>query len=221
MPRARTTTIAAAAAMAVLRKFSMSLFRIPGASSVAPSRLSASEPIVAPATTASERRPRNQPDRDGDRREKAGAGDAGDGSLERHRTRRARAPRAERWARGRCVVPTPCRSRWRSCRSRRRRARRRRPGAPGRVRSVDDRQQRGDRRETGIGDRVPSAAASASFLGDAEKRLAAQAQPRADRGRQECREQQHPARPAGRDGDRDADDRRRSPPPAAVTVPAR
>ena len=43
-------TIAAAAATPVLMKFNKSLFRIPGPSSVAPRRLSANDPIVAPAT---------------------------------------------------------------------------------------------------------------------------------------------------------------------------
>ena len=43
---------ATAAATAVLMKFNMSLFRIPGPSSVAPSALSTSAPTVAPPTTA-------------------------------------------------------------------------------------------------------------------------------------------------------------------------
>ena len=183
----------------------MSLFRIPGASSVAPSRLSASEPIVAPATHGGERRPRHEPGRDGDPREKTGAADAGDGALERHRARGsgrhapkgrhepgASSPRLADLA-GDGVAPA--------------RGQRRDEGQHGQIAfERDDRQQRGSRRETCIGDRVPGAAASASFLGDAEERLATQAQPRADRCREERREEQPPARPTGRNCDRGADD---------------
>src|SRR5206468_2485491 len=49
---AHAMAIATAAATAVLMKFSMSLLRIPGPSSVAPSTLSTSAPTVAPTTTA-------------------------------------------------------------------------------------------------------------------------------------------------------------------------
>ena len=185
----------------------MSLFRIPGASSVAPSRLSTSEPIVAPATTATSADAGNQADPTASAAEEEGAGDARGGAFERHRARGARRRPAESRSRGTCAVPTPCRSRWRWCRSRPRPARRRRPAARVAVATVDTDSSAAAVGEAGIGDGVAGAAASAALLGDPEQRLAPQTEPRADRRRQERRQQQRPARPAGRHGDGDADER--------------
>ena len=74
----------------------MSLFRIPGASSVAPSTLSASAPTVAPATTATSAARGISPTATATAAEQARAGDAGDRPFERHRARRPRRHAAER-----------------------------------------------------------------------------------------------------------------------------
>ncbi len=168
----RATTTAAAAATAVLRKFSMSLFRIPGPSNVALSRLSTSEPIVAPATTASSAPGGISPTWMRQGREEACAGDAGDGPLQGHRARgtrchapkgghevRASSPRLADFA-GDRVAPAGRESSD--------------EGEERRVACVSQhRQQPRDRGEAGIGDRVPGATASATLFGDPEERLAA------------------------------------------------
>ena len=100
----RQRAIAAAAAIAVLRKFNMSLFRIPGASSVAPSTLSASEPTVAPTTTRAARRRDQAHEHREPRRGSAPATPAG-GSFERHRAGRSRRHAFKRRDRDRSPAP--------------------------------------------------------------------------------------------------------------------
>ena len=65
------------------------------------------------------------------------------------------------------------------------------------VACVVDREQRRERRDAGVGDRVARAAPSAALLRDAEQRLAPQPEPRGDRRGEKRDHQQHPALPAG------------------------
>src|SRR5262249_44618403 len=97
-----------AAATAVLMKFSMSLFRIPGASRVAASALSTAAPAAAPTTTArvaraarsadddrEDRRRADQPERDAHNRERKCRRETGRRSFDRHGARGPRLDTAE------------------------------------------------------------------------------------------------------------------------------
>ena len=158
-------SIAAAAAIAVFRKFSTSLFTIPGPSSVAPIALSANDPIVAPATIGSKRASGHEPERDAQRSERDG-----------RRAGRRPCPSsdmapdvpgahaAERREQERASVPTPCRFRSRSYRCRRRRARRRTRSCAGPRGVTSGGEHRGSRGDAGVCERVARTSASARAL---------------------------------------------------------
>ena len=151
------------------------------------------------------------------------AGKPGRRAFERHRPGRARRHRAQRRDQTTSAVPTPCRSRWRSCRCRR-------PSSA--ATNAEQRRLRGASVSSDssaamaatpvLAIALPGAAPAAAFFGDAEQRLALAARAaRSIDGGEERHEQQHPALPAGVDEDRDADDARRRSRPGDVTVRAR
>ena len=187
-------------------KFSASLLRMPGASKLAASRLSTSAPDRRAGDDRQQRRARDEPEAD-------------------RRARRAPPLRAARRPCLPATSPLTCRPA-RAGRQQGPRARaprladlagngvaragdeRRGHGDEASLASIGERrEQRRDRGDSGVRDRVAGAAAPAALFGDAEQRLAVQAHPRRDGGAQKAGEQQRPSLPPGADEDHRADDR--------------
>ncbi len=162
--------------MAVFTKLRTSLFTTPRASSVAPMRLSTKEPIVA-AENHHRQRPRgNQTRRHAKRAECKRAKKSGGGPFRRNRSRRSRRnPRECRQQHGPSSPGLADFARHGVA------ATGREGGDEGKTRSItgirERAEQRGDRRDPGIRERVASPASSAFALGDSQPRLPLESQP--------------------------------------------